>query len=280
MRYPIFLLCFPLLTVAQNLETILQRQENGAIFLQGLQAFPDLLRILSDRTARYTLLVPQDSALQISPRWTNRLWTRHLRETLRTHFIPGELLTQTGLAERTELLSLANTSLSIGTDGTIAGSSVIIDGDKQAVNGILHLIDQPLPTALDSVTFADLIATDYPHLAAFMEVTNSRALLSQESNNGYSWIGCSEEAFNRMDDYLKPLEGNSVPQDEFRNEATRDHFFQFNMVPQIYDPALLDNGFLAVSSTPCGNMWVTFRNGTLCFQNACVVGNPIMTNNG
>jgi hypothetical protein len=117
-----------------------------------------------------------------------------------------------------------------------------------------------------------------------MDATNSSSLLARQTPDGYSYIGCTEDAFNRMNEYLKPLEGDSVLVDEFQNpqyaSQTRDNVFLFNMVPQIYDPAVLGEGFLAVSATPCGNLWVTYKDGKLCFQDACVVGEAILANNG
>ncbi|GAX15909.1 hypothetical protein FisN_UnNu060 [Fistulifera solaris] len=210
----------------------------------------------------------------------NRNWNRHLKETLRNHFIPNELLLQNALAELTQLISLANATLPVRADGTIAGA-IILSADRQVVNGVLHVIDRPLPTSFDTVSLADLIPNYYPHLVSVMDATNSSSLLSRQTPDGYSWIGCTEEDFNRMDEYLK---GDSVLVEEFQNpqyaSQTRNNVFLFNMVPHIYDTTLLGEGFLVVSATPCGNLWVTYKDGKLCFQDACVVGDAILANNG
>jgi hypothetical protein len=178
---------------------------------------------------------------------------------------------------------MANTTIPVSDGGIIAGAT-ILSADQQAVNGVLHVIDRPLPTSFDTVTIADLIPKHYPHLVSLMDATNSSSLLSRQNPDGYSWIGCTEDAFNRMDEYLKPMKGDSVLVDEFQNQQyaseTRDNVFLFNMVPQIYDPKILREGFLGVSTTPCGNLWVTFKDGKLCFQDACVVGEAILANNG
>jgi hypothetical protein len=119
-------------------------------------------------------------------------------------------------------------------------------------------------------------------LTDVVDFVDARSELSQYRSEGQTFVGCRIRAFNRLDEYLPQTinESYNVTYGEFLNETfqaeTIRNFIQYSIIPKNYYLDDMAEGFaeLTVPLPKCGHMWVTKRDGRLCFNNGCVVETP------
>jgi uncharacterized surface protein with fasciclin (FAS1) repeats len=219
-------------------------------------------------------------------------WYRHLLITLRHHIVPDFVYTNTELfsGQRVEIMSFQEQLNISQFEQTIQGST-LLQSDVLASNGILHVVNKVLPTDFFNQTFAKLeLQSEYgpDHLdrtamTDVVDTVNARDLLSEVRPDGLTFVGCRIRAFNRLEEYL-PQTINGSPEGVIRGEflnvsnkdATIRDFIQYSMIPKNYYSPDIPNGFmeLTIPIANCGHMWITKREGLLCFNNGCVVETP------
>jgi uncharacterized surface protein with fasciclin (FAS1) repeats len=106
----------------------------------------------------YTLFAPPDTAFAALPRGTVPALLAERRERLRTilahHVVVGRVPLRTGAAPSL-LPTLGGDTLRVrwGDTARVAGAARIVDGDVEAANGLIHVVDAVLPPpALPSPT--------------------------------------------------------------------------------------------------------------------------------
>jgi hypothetical protein len=116
-----------------------------------------------------------------------------------------------------------------------------------------------------------------------VDFVGARSELSQYRSEGQTFVGCRIRAFNRLEEYLPQTINESpkgVIEGEFLNATfkaeTIRNFIQYSIIPKNYYLEDMEEGFaeLTVPLPKCGHMWVTKRDGRLCFNNGCVVETP------
>ena len=259
--------------------------------------------VLGNTSRSYTVFAPTNQAILNSPilqlylRGSNDTtvlptWHRHLLITLRHHIVPDFVFNNTELfsGQRVEIMSFQEQLNISQFQGTIQGST-LLQSDLFATNGILHVVNKVLPTRFFNESFAQLelqpeYGPDHLDRTAMTDVVDfigARDLLSQVHPDGLTFVGCRIRAFNRLEEYLpQTISGTTqgVIKGEFLNETYKEittrNFIEYSLIPKNYYSPDIPNGFmeLTIPTSNCGHMWVTKRDGLLCFNNGCVVETP------
>ena len=272
-----------------------------SMFRDALLRTKLLDEILGNTTASFTVFAPTNKAILESPLMqlyltgsneTVPTWNRHLMITLRHHIVPDFVYKNSDLfsGQRVEIMSLQEQLNISQFQGTIQGST-LLQSDITATNGILHVVNHVLPTRFFNETFSQLeLQSEYgpdhldrTALTDVVDFVNARDLLNVVRPEGFTFVGCRIRAFNRLEEYLPQTINGSplgVIQGEFLNATfqneTIHNFIQYSMIPKNYYSPDIPNGFeeLTIPIPNCGHMWVTKREGVLCFNNGCVVETP------
>ena len=295
-------------TASATLAAIVTERSNSTEDESSLSMFRDALlhtkmfdEVLGNTTRSFTVFAPTNKAILESPimqlylRGSNETvptWNRHLLIALRHHIVPDFAYNNSDLfsGQRVEIMSLQEQLDISQFQGTIQGST-LFQADLFATNGILHIVNKVLPTRFFNETFAQLelqpeYGPDHLDRTAMTDVVDfvqARELLSTIRPDGLTFVGCRIRAFNRLEEYLpKAINGSpeGVIHGEFLNETfreqTKHNFIQYSMIPKNYYSPDIPNGFmeLTIPISNCGHMWVTKREGVLCFNNGCVVETP------
>ena len=295
-------------TATGTLASIVTELSNSTDAESSLSMFHDALRqtkmfdeVLGNTTRSFTVFAPTNKAILESPimqlylRGSNETvptWNRHLMIALRHHIVPDFIYKNSDLfsGQRVEIMSL-HEQLNISQfQGTIQGST-LFKSDILASNGILHIVNKVLPTKFFNETFAQLelqseYGPDHLQRTAMTDVVDfvgARGVLEKTHPDGLTFVGCRIRAFNRLEEYLPQTINQSpagVIHGEFLNASNKEQtihdFIEYSMIPKNYYSPDIPNGFveLTIPLPNCGHMWVTKREGVLCFNNGCVVETP------
>jgi len=98
----------------------------------------------------FTVFAPTDEAFKKWPKnelalILNPAKKKHLVRLLKTHVIPGAVLSSDLAGKTTEAKNAEGTILKVdGTDGVKVGKSTVTQADIKVDNGVVHVIDAPL----------------------------------------------------------------------------------------------------------------------------------------
>jgi len=284
-----------------------QDPESLSLFRDALHATGMLDSFLGNKTAYFTVFAPTNRAFWQSPQLQLYMagldekphprWNQNLKNALKQHIIEDGINTTFPFDSIFDLTRETLPSLTdpivINQFETLLQDAKIIEKNVNASNGILHVVDKALKPLFFDQTFAQLeLQSEYgpDHLdrvamTDVVDFVDARDRLNHVNEEGLTWLGCRIRAFNRLEEYLPQTVNESpdgVINGEFLNETYKEetihNFIEYSMVPKNYynEDIPDDNKFveLTVPMANCGHMWVTKRNGQLCFNNGCVVDEP------
>jgi len=301
-------------TIADEIRTRSASGETDAaslsLFRDALRATGLLDTVLSSSAASstpyITVFAPTNQAIWGSPQMQVYMqgldelpyprWHHHLLHAVQQHIVVDEskAWTHADIFDRqtTELLSLRDPIVVNQWESLVANANVI-EPDGMATNGILHVVDSVFPANFLSEPFSQLelqleYGPDYLERTALVDVVDfveARDELNLVREEGMTFVGCRIRGFNRIEEYLTSTVNGSpegVVLGEFLNETFKEetmrNFIKYNMLPKnyYYDDIPNDNKFVELIEpiANCGHMWVTKRDGKLCFNNGCVVETP------
>ena len=207
------------------------------------------------------------------------------------HVVAGQRLTQDAIFDttKTEIPSLSGGVIRITQFNKQIEAATLIVSDVEASNGILHVVDKVFP--LFDSSFAQLEkqpeygpdALDRVSLVDVVDFVNGRGVLDRVYETGATFAGCRVRAFNRMGlDYLtQTINGaQDVKTGELLNETRKDEtirdFLEYSLLDQNFVLEDIPNGYVELVRpvAGCAHMFVTKRNGQLCFNDGCVVATP------
>lgn len=135
--------------------------DNGLTTLGTVAAAVGLGDAIADPDAGpFTVFAPTEEAFAETAELAGRLTQDQLDRTVRYHIVEG-VYTAEDLPAGTELTTIQGETLTIGANGTVNVSSMIISADNEADNGIVHVIDNLLVP--DSVR-QELVVSDLNEL--------------------------------------------------------------------------------------------------------------------
>ena len=283
-----------------------QDPDSLSLFRDALQATGMLDGFLGNHSALFTVFAPTNQAFYQSPTLQLYMtgldetpyprWHHNLKNALKQHIVA--LGNETFLID--DIFDLQRESLPSLTDPIVLNQfetrlqdAKIIEKNVTATNGVLHVVDKVLRPLFFDQSFSQLelqteLGPDELKRTALTDVVDfvgARDRLNHVNEAGTTFIGCRIRAFNRLEEYL-PQTVNGSPDGvifgEFLNETYKEetihNFIEYNLIPKNYysEDIPNDNKFveLTVPIANCGHMWVTKRDGKLCFNNGCVVDDP------
>lgn len=281
-----------------------QEPDSLSLFRDALRATNMLDAFLGNHDAKFTVFAPTNRAFWDSTQFQLYMegldekplprWHQNLKHALQQHIVADLALNFTDIfdLQRDDLTSLRD-SIPINQFEFMLQDANVTEADIQSTNGVLMVIDKVLRPNFFSESFAQLeLLSEYgpdklnrTSLVDVVDHVGARELLNRVSHDGLTFVGCRIRAFNRLPEYLPQAVNespNGVIDGEFLNstfkEETIINFLQYSMIPKNYynEDIPDDNKFveLIVPMANCGHMWVTKRNGELCFNNGCVVHEP------
>jgi uncharacterized surface protein with fasciclin (FAS1) repeats len=289
---------------------IINNHADLSSFRDALVALGLFDELLDDPDMNVTVFVPTDDVFAADP--TFQLFTRgeqfnpptwhlNLEGVLRNHIIPNASLTSDDVFSQNRLQSLYS-DLTIDTFFSKIEQATIVEGNKQASNGYVHIVDRVIAPPFFYQTFKDLESQpEYgpdelgrTSLVDVVDFVDGRDQYGRVVDRGLTHAGCRIRAFNRINDYHKWTinEANStgVIEAEFLNDSMKNetiaNFIQYTLVPKNYYFDDLDEGFqeMIMPVANCAHMFVTKRGSQLCFNNACTIMTPdlvtYLTSNG
>ena len=286
------LLVLPALVNGQRLDALLSLRPELSLFVDSIGYFPELQILLNDSSLEITVFAPSNDALQDNNRFKNPLdWIVHLNETMRSHFVVGAFISSDSLSERESIRVLAGHYLQVYGPGVLEDSN-LVNPDLQATNGVVHVIDNALPASFDKYSLSDLdryseFLPPDADAVSLVDVVDSlpgaRDFLGQNFDDGATFLGCEARALQNIDaDYSQRV--NNAPtvlKGELLNasrpsQEVMHQFVEYNTLLQniYYDVVTEGAVALALPAGKCGAMWISKRNGKLCFNDACVLDEP------
>jgi len=310
----LFLSIFPTITFASSNGTnivaaINARSSDGeadslSLFRDALHATGMLDNFLGNHSATFTVFAPTNKAFYNSPQLQQYMvgldekpyprWHQNLKNALKQHIVVDHNYSSADIFDltRDELPSLTD-PIKLNQFETLVQDSEILEADIVATNGIMHVITTALKPLFFDQTFAQLelqseLGPDDLGRTALTDVVDfvdGRDLLTEVNEDGTTFLGCRIRAFNRLEEYL-PQTVNESPEGvifgEFLNASytteTVHNFLEYSLIPRNYYNDDIDGKQwfveLTVPVANCGHMWVTKKDGNLCFNNGCVVDEP------
>lgn len=290
-------------TLAQVLTDYLELSETVKI-LEETGIFEEFLQ---DENRQFTLLAPTNAALQADERVASYLvgvdevrplWLGHLYGVMANHIIADEALTFDDIfdASRTSLDSMRDPILVSQVEGTLSDRDItIVAKDVIATNGVLHIIDGVLPPEFFNNTFRNLElqpefgpdALEPPRMSlqSVTDFIGARDFFDDFRPNGLTQLGCRIRAFvdrNMGQDYLEQTinDSDTVQEGEFLNETRKDEtveqFLRYSMLPYNFYADSIPRFYqeLVTPLNDCGHMWITSKDGKICFNDGCIVQEP------
>ena len=266
-----------------------------SLFYESIIFFPETLDVLSDATQQSTVFAVSNQVIQAAQEaavmFESDDWTAHLLAVLRHHVVPNQTLTADALWALDSVTTMLPEEqvLPIAQQMIIGGASITTP-DLTASNGVLHIIDQILWPAFSKTTFANSLEaheefvtpTDstFTSLVDIIDFVGGRPVLDKyHASRGSTFLGCDLKALLTLETYLpQTINGAAtVLSGEFLNntftDQTRRNFVEYNVLKQNFYYNNMQEGFVAISypAAGCGHMFVSRKNGRVCFNNACVV---------
>lgn len=175
----------------------------------ALQA-TDLISVLADESASFTVFAPTDAAFDALGQETiNALLADPdtLRDILLYHVLPGEVDAATAISLAGTTVTMVNgddSAITLNEGQLMINMANVTTADVRASNGIIHVIDAVMlppadPVATQSNITDTAIAADFPTLVAALQATGLDTVLADESST-FTVFAPSEEAFAKLGD--------------------------------------------------------------------------------
>lgn len=276
--------------------------EGLSLFRDALRAVGMLEAVLGDASQEMTVFAPNNAAIRASSLFQLYMtgldeqpyprWHHNLRAALSQHIVPNQKLSYNDIfnLQVSELPSMRDSILVNQILFTIQNGK-IVEQDVVATNGVLHVVDTLIKAQFYDQPFSMLelqpeLGPDELNRTALTDVTDfvgGRAVLNAIRESGTTFVGCRIRAFNRLEEYL-PQTINGSPKGvilgEFLNETFRaetiENFLQYSQIAKNYYRADMEDNYeeLVTPVPGCGHMWITKKDGRLCFNNGCVISTP------
>ena len=270
-------------------------------FREALNGVGLLETVLDDNTQQFTIFAPTDEAVDanvIFSTYYNGLstsppkWQGNLLPAVKNHMIEGASLKRGDIfnSQTTEIQSMTD-KLRVSQFLQVVGGAQIVTADIEASNGMLHVVSRVIEPAFFENTLANLelqpeFGPDHlgrVSLQTVVDFVGARSHFYTLRPEGMTQVGCRIRAFNRMGlDYLPQTinDSNDVKYGEFLNASfkneTIDNFIRYSLIPRTYYMDDIPNRYedLIFPVNNCSHMWITKRDGRLCFNDGCVVSTP------
>jgi uncharacterized surface protein with fasciclin (FAS1) repeats len=293
-------------------DLLLDRTEISS-FRKAVEALGILDNELDDAGANLTIFAPTNDAINASEQFSMYMtnmtsqppyWHYNLLASVNNHIVPNATLAFSDIfnSQTTELVSRQD-GLSVSQFLIVVGGAKIVTQDLAASNGMLHVIDKVMEPHFYEYTLANLeeveeYGPDDPalnrmSLQMIVDFVGARDLLDDFTPEGITLVGCRIRALNRLglDYLLQTINGAiDVKNGEFMNASFKNEtiaeLIEYNILPRMYYREDIPDGYeeLVFASNPCAHMWITKRDGRVCFNNGCQVETPdprgIMASNG
>jgi len=296
----LFALCI-IVSAEQTLRDLVIDRPDLNKFREALNSVGILETLLDDNTEQFTLFALTDEAVNanwIFLTYYNGLnenppkWHGNLLLAVQNHIVQGVSLQRADIfnSQTTELQSMTD-KLKVDQSLQVINGAQIVTADIQASNGILHVVNRVLEPDFFNHTLANLELQpefgpdllERVSLLTVVDFVGARSEFYTMRPEGTTQVGCSIRAFNRMGlDYLSQTinESSDVKYGEFLNASfknqTIDNFIRYSLLDRTYYLDDLPDSYeeLTFPFNNCSHMWITKRDGRLCFNDGCVVSAP------
>lgn len=280
----IIAILWPFKINAQNsLRDVVTNRAELSTFADVLQGAGLLDTLLDDPNQSLTLFAPTNQALQSSKEFREYLngfeerpawWKEHLRAAALNHIV-NQTISAVSVSSLVPIKSMY---------GTIARVPAFHESDIEASNGILHLVNGILrpqffnELLMQRQSLPSEFGPEWPSMFALAESVGGMNEFRIVRRTGSTFAGCSAKSFDKIgrDHLTQSINGASVMNDEIRNASfsgsTKRNFIDYTIIPENIYYGNLPEDFEALVSpvANCADMWITKRNGKLCFNDGCV----------
>lgn len=245
----------------QTLDSLIALRPELSWFYEAVNLFEPLHSVLKESSTQTTIFVPSNTAINASvtrSRFLNHdKWLEHLNATLYAHIIPDRLLSTDRLFDgtMTSIQALNGQQLQIFPATRTIEDSRVANGNLQAVNGIIHVIDSVLPAFFDRMSLGDLernaryipSSTDTVALQTIVDFVDGRDFLRENRPMGATYIGCNSDAVESL------LDTHAFLDDESRN-TTLKNFIQYNTLKENFYYHQIDDGAVYLTMPEGGKL--------------------------